>query len=185
MGQLQLTETTPADYEAYYKIRCSPSDIYCNGYAGPPDKERFKSIYLSRLSSARFSQPEDRNLYLITLNEPVISIGFVQLIHRGDAVEIGYSVSEAFQRQGYATEALRQAVNLAEGYRLPIILQIRDDNVASQKVAIHNGFSPSDRFCEKSYPKAGLIRLRTYFLRSNEKNNNGLRSIEAKENASC
>ena len=168
MDCITLKATTAADFEDYYKIRCSPADVFWNGYTSIPEKNSFRQLFLQRLASSPFVEPEDRNLYLICLpvnsQEETAKIGFIQLIKRADAVEIGYSVLEAYQGKGYATQALRLGIELARKYAEHIIVRIRDDNVASQKVALKCGFCRTDVYAEKEYPKSGIVKLRTYQL---------------------
>ena len=144
-----LSETIADNYDDYYKVRCSPADIYWNGHADPPPYDSFRELYLSRTSAARFTEPEDRRIYLIKLqsDDDSQTVGFIQLIKHSDCVEIGYTVVEEFQRRGIATEALRIAMELAKAHSDNICVKIRDDNIASQGVAKKNGFVPTNE-CE-------------------------------------
>lgn len=164
--EIVLIPTTVSDFDDYYKIRCSPSDIYWNGYKSKPEKVKFREIFLGRLGDARFEETEDRRLYLIQLicKKMCKKIGFAQLIMRNDGIDIGYSVIEEFQRRGYATQALKLAVDIAKGFNRPIYVQIRDDNVASQGVAKKCGFSYTDEYIVCDYPVVGRIKLRKYRL---------------------
>lgn len=167
MAELFLCETHADDFEEYYTIRCSPADIYWNGYTCKPNKEEFKKLYLNRITSVPFEKPEDRHLYLMRLkhpNEDDVNIGFVQLIKRDDGVEIGYSVTEDFQGKGYATAAVKQAIMLAQKYSDSISIRIRDDNIASQRVGEKNGFIPTEEYELNEYPKCGFVKLRKYHL---------------------
>lgn len=165
-NDIELIETSKELYDEYYAIRSDRTDIYWNGYDSPPDYDSFKELYLSRLSSARFTEPEDRRLYLIKLKtdaDPKI-VGFVQLIKHNDSVEIGYTVVGEYQRRGIATEALRLAIGLAKEHSKNVCVKIRDDNIASQGVAKKNGFIPT-RAAEPRYLSGGgTIFLRKYML---------------------
>ena len=164
--EILLSETTVDSYDEYYKVRCSPADVYWNGYDSPPDYDSFREIYLSRLSSARFTEPEDRRLYLIKLKSDANpqTVGFVQLIKHSDSVEIGYTVVEEYQRRGIATEALRLAIELAKEHSENICVKIRDDNIASQGVAKKNGFIPTSATEPRNSPGGGTMLLRKYML---------------------
>ena len=165
MGNVMLVDTKEADYDEYYSIRCSPADIYWNGYTKKPDYKTFKSIYLNRISSSEFCKPEDRRLYFVQ-NEDGFKVGFVQFIMRESAIEIGYSIIEDFQCMGYATEALQLAITKLLAQKAPhsIIVRIRDDNIASQRVALKCGFCRTEKYVKKEYPKKGIVRLRIYEL---------------------
>ena len=164
--ELYLKPTTAEDYDVYYTIRCSPGDVYWNGYHSAPDKEKFQKLFLERLGDAKFEQPEDRRLFLIQIrtNEGDISVGFLQLIKREDGVDIGYSVIEAYQKCGYATEALKLGIQLAKKFDNTIYVQIRDDNMASQRVALKCQFIRTEEYTEHDYPIVGKVKLRKYKL---------------------
>ena len=153
LNDIELIETSKELYDEYYAIRSDRTDIYWNGYDSLPDYDSFRKIYLSRLSSARFTEPEDRRLYLIKLKSDADpqTVGFVQLIKHSDSVEIGYTVVEEYQRRGIATEALRLAIGLAKEHSKNIFVKIRDDNIASQSVAKNNGFVPTSATEPRNY----------------------------------
>ena len=162
--ELYLKPTTAEDYDIYYAIRCSPGDVYWNGYLSAPDKEDFRKIFLRRLGDARFEQPEDRRLFLIqvrTENDDN-SVGFLQLIKREDGIDIGYTVTEANQKRGYATTALKLGIQLAKQFDDNIYVQIRDDNIPSQHVALKCKFIRTEEYTEHEYPKVGKVKLRKY-----------------------
>lgn len=160
--KIYLKATNESDFEEYYKVRSDSTDIYWNGYIKAPEKDCFRELFKRRTAFSRFEQPEDRRNYLIKKCNTGDTVGFVQLIRRKQTIEIGYSVLKEYQGKGYATEALYQGVKLARKYKLPVIVTIRDDNLASQCVAKKNGFIRTDTFIEREYPEVGVIKLRQY-----------------------
>ena len=164
--KLYLKPTTAEDYDDYYIIRCSQGDVYWNGYLSAPDKESFRKLFLERLGDAKFELPEDRRLYLICvrMENNDNSVGFLQLIKRKDGIDISYTVTEAYQKHGYATEALRLGIRLAKQFGDCIYVQIRDDNIASQHVARKCNFVRTEEYTEHEYPMAGRVKLRKYRL---------------------
>lgn len=166
MKDLTLKPAVSDDFEDYYKIRCSPGDIYWNGYTAKPDRESFQNLFLNRLGNAPFEKPEDRRIYLIQLvdEDDADSIGFVQLINRSDGIDIGYTVTEEYQGKGYATQALRLGTEIAKKMDHRIYVQIRDDNIASQCVAKKCGFVETDEYEKNDYPGAGVVKLRKHRL---------------------
>ena len=166
MQKISLKEMIEDDYDDYYIIRSSPADIYWNGYVDKPNKEEFKKLFLQRLGNASFEKEEDKRLYLIQLEceDVVYNIGFIQLTKREDGTDIAYTVVEKFQGYGYATEALKLGINQAKEFGDNIYVQIRDDNIPSQKVAKKCGFVATDEYIENKYPKVGIVKLRKHRL---------------------
>ena len=166
MGIL-LKATTADDYDEYYKIKSSPADIYWRGFEKAPDKDSFRKIFLECLGDSRFEQPEDKRIYLIQLTERKehdTCVGFVRLIKRTDGVYMGYTVVEEYQRHGYATQALKLGIELAKQFDSNIYAEIRDDNIASQRVANKCGFARTEEYIIREFPKAGKIKMRKYRL---------------------
>lgn len=161
MSNIAIIETSDEDYDEYFRIRCSPADIFWNGYTGKPDYNEFRKLFQNRTQMSRFEKPEDRKVFLVQNNDHE-NIGFTQLIWRDSCIEIGYSIVEKYQRRGYATEALKLTIPIAQKYQKDIIVRIRDDNIASQKVAAKAGFERTDLWVEKDYPFCGTVKLRTY-----------------------
>lgn len=166
MQKIFLRGVDEDDYDDYYIIRSSPADIYWNGYADKPNKEELRNLFIQRLGNAPFEKEGDKRLFLIQLecDGVVSSVGFVQLAKKKDGTDIGYAVAEKFQGHGYATEALKLGINLARGFGDSIYVQIRDDNISSQKVAQKCGFIVTDEYIEIEYPRAGIVKVRKYKL---------------------
>lgn len=167
MEKLQLIGCREEDFETYYNIRSSKGDVYWNGYKERPEKESFRKIYYTRLSTSPFEKAEDRRNYFIRVYSELslCDVGFVQLIKHEDNVEIGYTVLEEYQGHGYATKALYEGILLAKKFSNNIIVRIRDDNVASQKVALKNGFSSTSETQVMQYPNIDHeVILRTFRL---------------------
>lgn len=164
MDEIYLKPTQIEDYEDYYAVRSCPGDVYWNGYTSKPDKEKFFSLFQKRLGNRRLEKPEDRRNYLVRLRDAKgdKSVGFIQLINRDDGIDISYTIMEAWQRHGYATRALVLGINEAKQFGERIYVQIRDDNTASQKVALKCGFAPTEEVIENDYPLAGKVKLRKY-----------------------
>lgn len=164
MSGIYLYPTSERDFDDYYMVRSDPDDVYWNGFSSPPEKDSFRQGFLKRTADARFEEPEDRRNYLIKETETDLTIGFVQLIRREDAVEIGYSVLHDFQGRGYATQALKMGIELANEFHLPIFVSIREDNIPSQRVAIKNGFRKTEVYKINKCYNAGDVKLFKYIL---------------------
>ena len=66
-------------------------------------------------------------------------------LNEDGSVEIGYGISDEFQGQGYATEAVKAAVNwaLKQAGVLRVEAETEPDNKASQRVLAKCGFVPN------------------------------------------
>jgi RimJ/RimL family protein N-acetyltransferase len=166
-----LQPTTLADYEDYYMTRSDSTDIYWNGHNSPPDKAEFYKLYCNRIITAPFKNPGDVHIFLIKVDNglgEVRTAGFIHLIMRESGTEIGCSVIKEYQGKGLGTKALGLAVDYAREhsdiYSSYICVRIRDDNIASQKMAQKSGFKRTDEYEIKKYPKVGDMKLRTYKL---------------------
>lgn len=166
MSIISLKPAVLSDYEDYYVVRSSPGDIFWNGYEKKPNKESFFQIFQERLGDKRLEKPEDRRIYLVKLTEADNTriIGFLQLIKRVDGVDISYTIIEEYQGRGFATQALQLGIEQARQVGCQIYVQIRDDNIASQKVAVKCGFVPTNEVVVNTYPAVGQVNLRKYRL---------------------
>lgn len=161
MVEVFLKPTTADDYNDYYRIRSSPADIYWNGYESAPNIEKFRELYLNRLGDTPLDKIEDRRLYLIQIQKEE-NVGFVQLIKREDGIDISYTVIEKYQGHGYASKALSLGVRIALELDDRVYVQIRDDNISSQRVALKCGFTKTEEYESHNYPKVGIVALRKY-----------------------
>ena len=77
----------------------------------------------------------------------------------GGCAEIGYGIMEAYRGRGYATEAVKAAVNWAFGHPdvHTVEAETEPSNVASQKVLAKCGFLPSGETGEEG-PRFRLTR---------------------------
>ena len=164
MLDISLKPAQIEDYDDYYAVRSCPGDVYWNGYKDKPNKDDFFELFQKRLGNTRLEKPEDRRIYLVRLHDAgdERSIGFIQLIKRTDGIDISYTIMEKWQRHGYASWALKLGVVQAKQLSDHIYVQIRDDNEASQKVALKCGFVRTDETVVKDYPFAGKVKLRKY-----------------------
>ncbi len=84
------------------------------------------------------------NVYVLGVEEKETGrlIGHVGLSPLCDSVEVGFGIATAFQRRGYATQAVATACDWAfRQFALPAILGVTDEeNVASQRVLLRCGF---------------------------------------------
>lgn len=109
--------------------------------------EHMKNAYHEMLQGS-LSFSEERNWYTawkITLHDGTV-IG--DLCFKGPpqngAVEIGYGINEEYRSKGYATEAVRQAIQWAfsNDNVYFVTAETEGNNLASKRVLVKLGFSP-------------------------------------------
>lgn len=74
------------------------------------------------------------------------NIGGKGLLPGEEDIEIGYHVTEAYRRRGFATEAIRRFVEMARADELSPIAHVEPENEASRRALMNNGFRLSETF---------------------------------------
>lgn len=150
------------DFEDYYRIRCEPSDIYWMGHTSPPDYQMIRSVFSERLAPKTLLKEGDKVIYMARdANDD--TVGFAMLSLTEDGIEIGISLMQKYQGLGYGTEIISEIVSLATvEYKHTLFARIRDDNTASQRIFMKNGFKRTEQFEMKEYPTVGFVASRKY-----------------------
>lgn len=163
-SKIRLIGATIDDFEDYYKIRCEPSDIFWMGHTSPPDYQMIFGVFSERLGTNSLSKNGDKVIYMAK-NANDESVGFLMLSLTNYGIEIGVSLFEKYQGHGFGTRIIKDALFLCQNYNFIIYARIRDDNTASQKIFLKNGFCRTENFEMKKYPKVGYVALREYIYR--------------------
>lgn len=161
MSRIRLFGASINDFEDYYRIRCEPSDIYWMGHNSAPNYKMIYGVFSERLGPRTLLNIGDKVIYMAK-DENGESVGFAMLSLTDSGVEIGISLLEKCQGQGFGTEIISLLLPIAEEYRLPIFASIRDDNVASQRIFQKNSFKRTNFYEMRTYPKVGLMAFRRY-----------------------
>lgn len=87
--------------------------------------------------------PEGVNLLVCVDGDPVGTVGIVEIVQRWGTGEVGYMIDPAAWNQGYATDAVREAVGVAfDGLRLAkLTARVYETNPASAHVLEKAGFT--------------------------------------------
>ena len=162
MSRIKIVGASIDDFEDYYQIRCEPSDIYWMGHTSPPDYQMIRGVFSERLAPKTLTEEGDKVIFMAKdANDD--SVGFAMLSLTNDGIEIGISLLQKFQGLGYGTEIISEIVSLTTGkYEHALYARIRDDNTASQRIFMKNGFIRTEQFEIKKYPKAGCVPFRKY-----------------------
>lgn len=158
-----LVPSAAEDFEAYYEIRCGAPDIYWMGYTSGPDKDAIRDIFMERLGSVNLAQEGSRKIFMLKVGESIT--GWLMLSNLPDGVEVGISLAEDWLGRGLGTEAVGLIKPYAAELGKVVYAQIRDDNVASQRIFLKNGFERTDSYVVKKYPGAGEVKFRRYEYR--------------------
>lgn len=159
---LELVPSNACDYEDYYAIRCGEADIYWMGYTSGPDKEFMRSLFLERLGVVDLTQPEAKRIYMLRVDGA--SVGYLMLSNMDDGIEIGISIVAEYCGCGLGSKTIELAKLIVADLGRPAYAQIRDDNIASQKTFIKNGFRRTEQYVLREYPGAGKVKFRRYVL---------------------
>ena len=157
---VRLKPAEENDFDDYYDVKCGKSEIFWMGYEGIPARDTMQKVFYSRLGSSRFKQSGDKRIYMIQVDGK--NVGMIQLSLSEEGLEFGYSIKESEQRKGYASAAMRQAVEIAKEYSNSLFAHIRDDNIGSIKVCMSAGLKSTDDVEMKMFPQTGMIGYRRY-----------------------
>ena len=150
---LKMTLPTDADREAVLSFydEIEKSGGACIGMSGHSDYDRWAAGMHDRHTGQNLPDGYVRENFYLCYDGPeligVFSLKFTltdYLLHYGG--HVGYAVRPSVRRRGYATQILRQGLELAKGFGFDRLLCICDeDNIASEKVILNNGGVLEDR----------------------------------------
>lgn len=167
-NRLYLRKMTQEDFPSLCEILQDVEVMYAYEHAFSDDEVQ---EWLDK-QIERYKQ-DGSGLWAVILKETDKMIGQCGLTlqdYRGKQVwEIGYLFQKAFWHQGYATEAAIACREYAfrEHLSAEIFSIIRDNNIASQKVALRNGMEIRDSFT-KHYHNIDMPHLVFSVRRSTE-----------------
>ena len=142
--RLILREMTPEDFPALCRMLQDPAVMYA--YEGPFSNEEAWDWLHRQMSRYRLT---GHGLWAVVLREPGEMIGQCGLTWQDSltpgvqVLEIGYLLQKAHWHQGYAAEAAQACKSYAFGVlgAEEVWSFIRDTNLPSQAVALHNGMT--------------------------------------------
>ena len=161
MSRISIVEASIDDFDDYYQIRCEPSDIYWMGHTSAPDYDFIFGVFLERLGPKTLSRVGEKVIYMAK-DDNDATVGFAMMSLTSIGIEIGISLFQKYQNMGYGAEIVSEIVSVAEKYGLLLFARIRDDNIASQKIFMKNGFNRTEQFEMKEFPKVGYVAFRKY-----------------------
>lgn len=148
-NRLLLKQTSRDDIELILKMdKQEDTQLFLGGIK---DKTREERLF--------FLDKKNKNKNSLTIMIDNIPIGFVELTILGNVAEISYIFDSDYTGNGYCSEVIAKLVEIAFNViKLDKLYAFcKEDNIASQKVLLRNGFVKKDR--EKEYLYYELERL--------------------------
>lgn len=137
---ISLRLAKESDFDSFYSIKSEKPDIYWGGHLSTPNKGRLYDFFKKHLDKDSF-----RRIYVVTLYDSEV-IGYVYLDRIDEKrAEVSIGISEKFSGNGYGKLAICQCGGVAKqlGYKM-LVAYIREDNMRSQNLFSHIGFSKTD-----------------------------------------
>lgn len=136
----QLTEDDTELIFAYSREESMKKWIPDQVYEDMDEAKEVVAFLMSMYNSEELAYPQ---VMAIELKDTGLLIGHVGLSEIDEGIEIGYAIAEAYQRNGYAREALTAFIPYAKlNYTLPTIHGIvKSRNIASYKTLERVGFT--------------------------------------------
>ena len=121
-----------------------------------------RGVFSERLAPKTLIEVGDKVIYMAK-DANGDTVGFAMLSLTEDGIEIGISLLQRYQGLGYGTEIISEITSLAIGeYEQTLFARIRDDNTASQRIFLKNGFKRTEQFEMREYPEVGYVPFRKY-----------------------
>lgn len=163
LSRVKICNCSVHDFDDYYKLKCSYSDMYWNGFTQEPDREMLFKIFEERIKYENKPYVEAKRIKGIYIEEHLI--GYVQSTFCKNEIEIGISILDLYQDKGLGSEVLSVIAKEYKEYEQIVFARIRDDNPRSRRVFEKNGFKAMPEYEEIYYPNVNSnIKLRRYEL---------------------
>ena len=126
MEKIELIGAKPEDFDDYFRIKDSDSDVFWMGFDGRPDRNKLYDCFMNRTADKPLSKSGDKRIYMINVNGR--NVGVIQFSLSEEGLEFGISVAESEQGKGYGSAGMKLAVKEAVKYSDRCFAHIRDDN---------------------------------------------------------
>jgi len=172
--RLILRPFEPADLEALYVIQSDPEAVRFVPYP-PRDRATVALVLEHKVTHTTLSEVGDLIELAVTLADDGRLIGDVLLALRSvehQTLEVGYIFAPAYGGQGYATEAVRELLDLAFGPlgASRVVARVDDRNLASRVLLERLGLRMEAHFIENQWFKDELTSEVNYAVLAREWN---------------
>jgi RimJ/RimL family protein N-acetyltransferase len=148
------------DQENLWKLKSELHDVYWSGYMTAPDPEVFRNWYAEQLKR------KDRKILLAkSMRDKTIIVGYLYLTIEQNTVLLSHGVSRAYEGQGVGTKIINFATNFCLNTYKEYTIEawIVEDNIASIKTFLKNGFVATPKTIVKHYASMGKdVLLKNY-----------------------
>jgi RimJ/RimL family protein N-acetyltransferase len=151
-GRLDIRRFRPSDVAAFAAYRSDPSVARYQSWAAPFPEDEARSLVES-FATADEDAPGWFQ-YAVELRAERVLIGDVAICRQGRLAELGFTVASAYQRKGYATEAVRAVLArvFATGVH-KVAAECDARNEASARLLGRLGFTREGRRHEHTWSK--------------------------------
>ena len=170
--RLILRPFEAADLEALYVIQSDPAAVRFVPYP-PRDRATVALVLDHKITHTTLAEVGDLIELAVTLADDGTLIGDVLLALRSvehQTLEVGYIFAPAYGGQGYATEAVRDLLDLAFGplRASRVVARVDDRNIASRVLLERLGLRMEAHFIENQWFKDELTSEVNYAVLARE-----------------
>lgn len=150
MSQLIYRFATLADFEDLYRIKCDKENIAWGGFCEAPNRELFYEWYKKQIRSNK------RTIYLVYEYETPCAFFYIDKVDE-ETYELSSSgVSAPFSGKGIGTYTVSVRLDIIKELGgKKCITWIAEDNIASYKRFVKEGFTRTDEFKVHNLPLLG------------------------------
>ena len=141
-----LRKASLNEFDALYLLRCENTNIRWTGHDVAPNRASLYDWFKKMLNNP------NRDIYLYWKDEICIGYLYVDVLDENDR-EIAYGISEHQQGKGYASSMIDDCIKLLREQGVTHLkAAISDANIASENVALKNGFIKSEEYYYSELP---------------------------------
>ena len=158
----KFTLASLENYDDFFKIKTEDNSVYWSGFDSAPNYDSFKEYYIKELAR------DDRTIVFLYINNEVAGYIAIDLILGNPEIEIGYGALKAFSGQGLGRKLIEYSIKYSKEKILEsdhMIAWIAEDNIASIKSVLGNGFSKTEEFEYRDFKQEeDKVKFHKYIL---------------------
>lgn len=163
MGEINIRKAVISDFDFFYLIKCDEDNVYWAGHTLPPIRDELYQFYYSHIQHQDILS--ERTIFIVENKENGKSAGYLYLDPKGnDSAEISIAILNSCSGRGFGRLAVCELCDIA--FKLGFInisAMIREDNLRSQRMFKHAGFSETElyqyQFIQNLNQKVKMIKF--------------------------